>query len=78
VPDLPAAPSLADAVPGVEDVAANTPTTELDRGNISNAITDSFMKDVGIDQDQFNVGQQMLSLGIGLSNHIPCHTPHSR
>lgn len=23
------------------------------------------MKDVGIDQDQFNVGQQMLSLGIG-------------
>lgn len=39
---------------------------QLDRGNISNAITDSFMKDVGIDQDQFNVGQQMLSLGIVL------------
>ena len=26
------------------------------------------MKDVGIDQDQFNVGQQMLSLGIGRSS----------
>lgn len=24
------------------------------------------MEDVGIDQDQFNVGQQMLSLGIGM------------
>lgn len=42
------------------------PMAELDRGNISNAITDSFMEDVGIDQDQFNVGQQMLSLGIVL------------
>ena len=40
--------------------------TELDRGNIANAITDDFMKDVGIDQNQFNVGQQMLSLGIVL------------
>lgn len=40
--------------------------TELDRGNIANAITDSFMEDVGINQDQFNVGQQMLSLGIVL------------
>jgi len=40
--------------------------TELDRGNMANAITDSFMEDVGIDQDQFNVGQQMLSLGIVL------------
>lgn len=39
---------------------------ELDRGNIANAITDRFMEDVGIDQDQFNVGQQMLSLGIVL------------
>ena len=37
-----------------------------DRGNIANAITDNFMKDVGINQDQFNVGQQMLSLGIVL------------
>jgi predicted MFS family arabinose efflux permease len=39
---------------------------ELDRGNTSNAITDTFMKDVGINQFQFNVGQQLLSLGIVL------------
>ncbi|KAF2027105.1 putative MFS transporter [Setomelanomma holmii] len=39
---------------------------QLDRGNIANAITDDFMEDVGITQDQFNVGQQMLSLGIVL------------
>ncbi|KAF2015139.1 MFS general substrate transporter [Aaosphaeria arxii CBS 175.79] len=39
---------------------------QLDRGNIANAITDKFMEDVGINQDQFNVGQQMLSLGIVL------------
>lgn len=40
--------------------------TELDRGNIANAITDFFQEDVGITQNQFNVGQQMLSLGIVL------------
>ncbi|RDW87036.1 Alternative sulfate transporter [Aspergillus mulundensis] len=40
---------------------------QLDRGNMANAITDNFMEDVGIDQDQFNVGQQMLSLGIVLT-----------
>ncbi|KKY18205.1 putative alternative sulfate transporter [Phaeomoniella chlamydospora] len=39
---------------------------QLDRGNIANAITDNMMEDVGIDQNQFNVGQQMLSLGIVL------------
>lgn len=39
---------------------------QLDRGNISNAITDNMMEDVGITQNQFNVGQQMLSLGIVL------------
>ncbi|GIZ46510.1 hypothetical protein CKM354_000963600 [Cercospora kikuchii] len=39
---------------------------QLDRGNIANAITDSFMEDLNITQDQFNVGQQMLSLGIVL------------
>ena len=33
---------------------------------MANAITDRFMEDVGINQDQFNVGQQMLSLGIVL------------
>jgi hypothetical protein len=37
-----------------------------DRGNISNALTDRFFADLGISQDQFNVGQQMLSLGIVL------------
>ncbi|KAH7089859.1 major facilitator superfamily domain-containing protein [Paraphoma chrysanthemicola] len=37
---------------------------QLDRGNIANAITDTFMEDVGITQFQFNVGQQLLSLGI--------------
>ncbi|KAK4187935.1 putative transporter [Podospora australis] len=39
---------------------------QLDRGNISNAITDKFFEDVHITQDEFNVGQQMLSLGIVL------------
>ncbi|EJT74858.1 hypothetical protein GGTG_08696 [Gaeumannomyces tritici R3-111a-1] len=39
---------------------------QLDRGNIANALTDRFMEDVGISQDEFNVGQQMLSLGIVL------------
>ncbi|KAL4938276.1 hypothetical protein BDV06DRAFT_226164 [Aspergillus oleicola] len=40
---------------------------QLDRGNMANAITDNFMEDVGINQDEFNVGQQMLSLGIVLT-----------
>ncbi|KAK3697888.1 hypothetical protein LTR37_017205 [Vermiconidia calcicola] len=39
---------------------------QLDRGNIANAITDDFMEDIGVTQNQFNVGQQMLSLGIVL------------
>ena len=29
-----------------------------------NALTDNFFADVGITQNQFNVGQQLLSLGI--------------
>ncbi|KAH6662909.1 alternative sulfate transporter [Plectosphaerella plurivora] len=37
---------------------------QLDRGNIGNALTDNFFKDVGITQNQFNTGQQLLSLGI--------------
>ncbi|KAJ4264354.1 hypothetical protein NW762_005551 [Fusarium torreyae] len=37
---------------------------QLDRGNIGNALTDSFLADVGITQNQFNVGQQLLSAGI--------------
>ena len=40
---------------------------ELDRGNIANAITDRFMEDIGVTQNEFNIGQQMLSLGIVLS-----------
>ncbi|KAK0632608.1 major facilitator superfamily domain-containing protein [Immersiella caudata] len=39
---------------------------QLDRGNIGNALTDFFLQDVGITQNQFNVGQQLLSLGIVL------------
>jgi len=39
---------------------------QLDRGNISNALTDNFMEDVGVTQNEFNIGQQMLSLGIVL------------
>ncbi|KAH7098810.1 alternative sulfate transporter [Auriculariales sp. MPI-PUGE-AT-0066] len=37
---------------------------QLDRGNIGNALTDNFRGDVGINQDQYNVGQQLLSTGI--------------
>ncbi|KAF7562300.1 hypothetical protein G7046_g1807 [Stylonectria norvegica] len=39
---------------------------QLDRGNIGNALTDFFLDDVDITQTQFNVGQQLLSLGIVL------------
>ncbi|KAH7069659.1 major facilitator superfamily domain-containing protein [Paraphoma chrysanthemicola] len=39
---------------------------QLDRGNIANAITDRFREDIDITQNEFNVGQQMLSLGIVL------------
>lgn len=35
--------------------------TDTDSGN---ALTDFFFEDVGITQDQFNVGQQLQSLGI--------------
>lgn len=45
---------------------SSTGPKELDRGNIANAITDNFMEDIGINQDQFNIGQQMLYLGIVL------------
>lgn len=45
---------------------------ELDRGNIANALTDNFLADVGITQNQFNIGQQMLSLGIVLTE-IPAN-----
>ncbi|KAG9503523.1 hypothetical protein J7337_003474 [Fusarium musae] len=39
---------------------------QLDRGNIGNALTDFFLPEVGITQYQFNVGNQLLSLGIVL------------
>jgi len=37
---------------------------QLERGNISNALTDGFMVKIGITQDQFNVGQALLFVGI--------------
>lgn len=37
---------------------------QYDRANIGNALTDDFLADVGIDQNQYNVGQQLLSVGI--------------
>lgn len=39
---------------------------QLERGNISSAITSTFFRDVGIDQNQFNTGQGVLYLGIVL------------
>lgn len=43
-----------------------------------NALTDYFFRDVGITQAQFNVGQQLLSLGIVLLEVSPrpleCHS----
>ncbi|KAH7207358.1 MFS transporter [Fusarium oxysporum] len=39
---------------------------QLDRGNIGNALTDFFLPEVGITQFQFNIGNQLLSLGIVL------------
>ena len=46
--------------------AATNTLQELDKGNIANALTDDFKEDVGISQNEFNVGQQLLSLGIVL------------
>lgn len=37
---------------------------QLERGNISNALTDNFLEDVGITQNEFNTGQSLLYLGI--------------
>lgn len=37
---------------------------QLERGNISNALTDGFMAKIGITQDQFNTGQALLFIGI--------------
>lgn len=37
---------------------------QLDRSNAGNALTDGFLKDIGITQNQFNVGMQLLNAGI--------------
>ncbi|KAK0388596.1 hypothetical protein NLU13_4839 [Sarocladium strictum] len=37
---------------------------QLDRGNLGNAMTDNFLVDVGINQFQFNVGNQLMFVGI--------------
>ncbi|KAK7224731.1 hypothetical protein V2G26_012734 [Clonostachys chloroleuca] len=39
---------------------------QLDRSNIGNALTDQFLKDVGVTQNEFNIGQQLLNAGIVL------------
>lgn len=39
---------------------------QFDRVNIGNAVTDDFLVNVGINQSQFNIGQQLLSVGIVL------------
>ncbi|KAK4699479.1 hypothetical protein P7C70_g6782, partial [Phenoliferia sp. Uapishka_3] len=39
---------------------------QLERGNVSNALTSTLLEDVGITQDQFNTGQGLLYLGIVL------------
>ncbi|KKZ61257.1 hypothetical protein EMCG_04130 [[Emmonsia] crescens] len=39
---------------------------QLDRGNIGNALTDFFFQDVGITQNQFNMGQLLLPLAVVL------------
>ncbi|CAI6043051.1 unnamed protein product [Clonostachys chloroleuca] len=39
---------------------------QLDRSNIGNAMTDNFMKEVGITQFEYNVGNQLMYLGIVL------------
>lgn len=37
---------------------------QLDRGNIGNALTDTLMEDLGINQDQVNVGTALFNIGI--------------
>ncbi|CAN8104683.1 unnamed protein product [Discula destructiva] len=41
-------------------------TLQMDRGNISNALTSTITKDLGLDTNQINVGNALLSLGIVL------------
>ncbi|KAF2735605.1 MFS general substrate transporter [Polyplosphaeria fusca] len=37
---------------------------QFDRGNMGNAMTDFLLRDVGISQGQFNVGQQLIALSV--------------
>lgn len=43
---------------------------QIDRGNISNALTDTFREDLGISQNQVNIGNQLLYVGI-VTGEIP-------
>ncbi|KAG9254867.1 alternative sulfate transporter [Emericellopsis atlantica] len=47
-------------------LAAGFFVLQLDRGNIGNAVTDFFFADVGITQFEFNVGNQLMYLGVTL------------
>lgn len=44
----------------------HTLSSKLTDVHSGNALTDFFFRDVGITQNQFNIGQQLLSLGIVL------------
>lgn len=37
---------------------------QLDRGNLGNALTDTIMQDINVNQNWINVGTQLLSAGI--------------
>jgi hypothetical protein len=39
-------------------------TLQLDRGNLGNALTDTIMQDINVNQNLINVGTQLLSAGI--------------
>jgi hypothetical protein len=47
-------------------------TSKLTDHTSGNAMTDFFLRDIGITQFQFNVGQQLLSAGIVLLEVSPC------
>jgi hypothetical protein len=38
-------------------------TLQLDRGNLGNALTDTIMQDINVNQNLINVGTQLLSAG---------------
>lgn len=52
---------------GMDSVSEEaTAVIDLSTGNIGNALTDFFLRDVAITQGQFNTGQQLIALGIVL------------